>query len=214
MGNTKEIRVLLVDDHPIVRAGINNLLRKDKLIKIVGEAENGVDALRYANELFPDVMLLDIEMPLLDGREVARQLNSKGFSGEILVLSAHSDESIIQEMYSYGISGYLLKDEVGEVIIDAIHGVVRGEKGWMSRCVASKIASRLQDDQKSKSILTVREKEVLKGIVDGQSNQEIAYSLQISEKTIEKHTNMIYKKLGVVSRVEAAVLAVREGWVQ
>lgn len=214
MGKTKEIRVLLVDDHPIVRAGINNLLRKDKLIKIVGEAENGIEALRFANELIPDVMLLDIEMPILDGREVARQLNSIGFSGEILVLSAHSDESIIEEMYSYGISGYLLKDEVGEVIIDAIHGVVRGEKGWMSRCVASKIASRLQDDQKSKSILTVREKEVLKGIVDGQSNQEIAYSLQISEKTIEKHTNMIYKKLGVVSRVEAAVLAVREGWVQ
>jgi len=214
MGNTKEIRVLLVDDHPIVRAGINNLLRKDKLIKIVGEAENGIEALRFADELFPDVMLLDIEMPLLDGREVARQLNSKGFRGEILVLSAHSDESIIQEMYSYGISGYLLKDEVGELIIDAIHGVVRGEKGWMSRCVASKIASRLQDDKKFKSILTEREKEVLKGIVEGQSNQEIAYTLQISEKTIEKHTNMIYKKLGVVSRVEAAVLAVREGWVQ
>lgn len=214
MGKTKEIRVLLVDDHPIVRAGIKKLLTQDKQIKIVGEAENGVEALEFASKLSPDVMLLDVEMPLVNGREVAKELNSNGFSGEILVLSAYSDENIIQEMFSYGISGYLLKDEVAEVIIDAIHGVFRGEKGWMSRCVASKIASRLQDDQKPKSILTVREKEVLHGIVEGQSNQEIAYALKISEKTIEKHTNMIYKKLGVVSRVEAAVLAVRDGWIK
>jgi len=205
------IRVLLVDDHPIVRAGIRNLLDKSAGIEVVGEANDGETALDLIAQLRPDVILLDMELPGVPGSEVALRVRDQGLPGTILALSAHDDRVYIQEVLANGASGYLMKEEIPENIVEAIRGVARGERGWLSRKIAAQMTQWMQDAQKPVE-LSARELEVLKGVVEGKTNQEIAFQLGISVKTIEKHLDGIFTKLGVASRVEAAVLSVREGW--
>lgn len=206
--------VLLVDDHPVVRAGIRNLLERASDIRVVGEASNGTEALRMVEELKPDVMLLDMEMPGINGSEVAHALQQSGSVVRILALSAHDDRQYIQELLANGASGYLVKEEVPEAIVEAVRGVSRGEQGWVSRRVAAQMSSWMREDtQDSRSGLTTREVQVLQAVVSGKTNQEIGLELGISEKTVEKHLEGIFSKLSVASRVEAAVHAVREGWV-
>jgi len=206
-------RVLLVDDHPVVRAGIRNLLEKAPDIVVVGEADNGGDALRLAIDLSPDVMLLDMEMPGMNGNEVAQQLQASGSKVRVLALSAHDDRQYIQELLTNGASGYLVKEEVPETIIEAVRGVSRGEQGWVSRRVAAQMTSWMREEPDAKMGLTGREIQVLTAVVAGKTNQEIGLALGISEKTVEKHLEGVFTKLRVASRVEAAVLAVREGLV-
>ncbi|HEX7976023.1 MAG TPA: response regulator transcription factor [Anaerolineales bacterium] len=205
------IHVLLVDDHPVVRSGIRSLLEAARDIRIVGEAGEGSEALRLAEQLAPDVILLDMEMPGMSGVEVARRLQLTGSHARILVLSAHDDPQYVQELFSIGASGYLMKEEAPDMIIKAIQGVARGEQGWISRRVASRVTHLITEEPKNRRDLTPREQQVLQAIVAGKTNQEIGFALGISEKTIEKHMVRILAKLGVNSRVEAAVLAVREG---
>jgi DNA-binding NarL/FixJ family response regulator len=205
--------VLLVDDHPVVRAGIRNLLEKAMDITVVGEASDGEEALRLVEGLKPDVLLLDMEMPGLNGNEVAQRLQKSGSPVRILALSAHDDKQYIQELLANGAAGYLVKEEVPEAIIEAVRGVSRGEQGWVSRRVAAQMSSWMRGTDKQHNGLTAREVEVLQSVVMGKTNQEIGLSLGISEKTVEKHLEGIFSKLGVASRVEAAVHAVREGWV-
>ncbi len=204
--------VVLVDDHPVVRAGIRNLLEKAPDIVVVGEASNGTEAIHLATELVPDVLLLDMEMPGLSGNEVAQQLLKAGVPVRILALSAHDDKQYIQELLANGASGYLVKEEVPEAIVEAVRGVSRGEKGWVSRRVAAQISTWMGEENQEHNGLTSREVQVLQAVVAGKTNQEIGLSLGISEKTVEKHLEGIFAKLGVASRVEAAVRAVREGW--
>lgn len=205
--------VLLVDDHPVVRAGIRNLLEKATDIVVVGEASDGEEALRLVENLNPDVLLLDMEMPGLNGNEVAQKLQKAGSPVRILALSAHDDKQYIQELLSNGASGYLVKEEVPEAIIEAVRGVARGEQGWVSRRVAAQMSSWMRDSEQQHMGLTSREVEVLQAVVAGKTNQEIGLALGISEKTVEKHLEGVFTKLRVASRVEAAVHAVREGWV-
>lgn len=205
--------VLLVDDHPVVRAGIRNLLEKASDITVIGEASNGEEALHMVEELKPDVLLLDMEMPGLNGNQVAERLQKVGSAVRILALSAHDDKQYIQELLANGASGYLIKEEVPETIVEAVRGVARGEQGWVSRRVAAQMSSWMRQETESRMGLTGREVEVLKAVVAGKTNQEIGLSLGISEKTVEKHLEGVFTKLGVASRVEAAVHAVREGWV-
>lgn len=206
--------VLLVDDHPVVRAGIRNLLEKAADILVIGEASNGNEALRLVDELKPDVMLLDMEMPGLNGSDVAEQLQNAGAPVKILALSAHDDKQYIQELLAKGAAGYLIKEEVPEAIIEAVRGVSRGEQGWVSRRVAAQMTNWMRDETKGEHMgLTTREVQVLRAVVGGKTNQEIGLELGISEKTVEKHLEGVFNKLGVASRVEAAVHAVREGWV-
>ncbi len=204
--------VLLVDDHPVVRAGIRNLLEKAPDITVVGEASNGTEALRMVHDLSPDVLLLDMEMPGLSGNEVAQQLQKAGSNVRILALSAHDDKQYIQELLAIGAAGYLVKEEVPEAIVEAVRGVSRGEKGWVSRRVAAQMSTWMGEENQEHNGLTSREVQVLQAVVAGKTNQEIGLSLGISEKTVEKHLEGIFAKLGVASRVEAAVRAVREGW--
>lgn len=207
-------KVLLVDDHPIVRTGIRNLLERSTEIDVVGEASDGFEALKLVEELSPDVVLLDMEMPGMNGSEVAIRLKQAGSSVKILALSAHEDKQYIQELLTNGASGYLVKDEAPEAIIEAVRGVARGEQGWVSRKIAAKMTVWLNEDSPAEHMgLTPREVQVLKWVVDGKTNQEIGLELGISEKTVEKHLEGVFSKLGVASRVEAAVHAVREGWV-
>jgi DNA-binding NarL/FixJ family response regulator len=206
-----KIRVVLADDHPIAREGLRNLLQKAVDIDVVGEASDGAEALRLAQTLSPDVLLLDMEMPGLKGLEVAQQLQAAGLSVHILVLSAYDDEAYIKGLLSSGAAGYLVKAEVPQAIIEAIRGVARGEQGWVSRQVAARMATWSSEEILQKRALTERERDVLKLVVEGKTNQEIGLALGISEKTVEKHLDSIFTKLQVSSRVEAAVWAVREG---
>jgi DNA-binding NarL/FixJ family response regulator len=204
--------VVLVDDHPVVRAGIRNLLEKAADIIVIGEASTGPEALKIVSDLNPDVLLLDMELPGISGSEVASQLQKSGAGTKILALSAHDDRQYIQELLSNGAAGYLVKEEVPEAIVEAVRGVSRGEKGWVSRRVAAQMSTWMGEENHPRNGLTTREIQVLQSVVAGKTNQEIGLTLGISEKTVEKHLEGIFGKLNVASRVEAAVRAVREGW--
>jgi two-component system response regulator DegU len=206
------IRVVIADDHPVMRDGIRNLLDKAIDIEVAGEAGDGVEALRLVEELDPDVLLLDMELPGLKGVEVAQRLQASGAAVRILALSAYNDGEYIRGLLASGAAGYLLKEEIPETIVEAIRGVARGERGWVSRPVAAQMATWTQKEVES-TVLTERELDVLRLVVEGKTNQEIALALGISDKTIEKHLQGVFAKLGVASRVEAAVHAVREGLV-
>ncbi|HHY89913.1 MAG TPA: response regulator transcription factor [Chloroflexi bacterium] len=205
------IRVLLADDHPVVRSGIRTLLDKAVDIEVVGEASSGTEALKMIEEVKPDILLLDMELPDLKGTEVAQRLQQQKSSVKILALSAHADRIYIQELLESGASGYLMKEEAPQTILDAVRGVAHGEEGWVSRSIAAQMVSWVRDEEAA--TLTPREMDVLKLVVEGRTNQSIAVNLGISEKTVEKYLESLYTKLGVTSRVEAAVHAIREGLV-
>ncbi len=204
-----EIRVLIADDHPIVCKGIRNLLEPAADITVIGEAHSGAEALQLVQSLMPDLVLLDVELTDMSGIDVIRQLNEQKISMRILGLSSYDDREFISQLLALGASGYLLKDEIPEQIIEAIRGVARGETGWVSRKVAAKLSQILQKEQDGVADLTHRELDVLRLVVEAKTNGEIGVLLGISEKTVEKHLDTIFRKLGVASRVEAAVLAVR-----
>jgi two-component system response regulator DegU len=205
-----QIRVLLADDHPVVRDGIRMLIESDPDIVVVGEAVGGHEAVTLVSQLQPDILLLDMEMPDMSGIEVTRQLRSEKAAVRILALSAYDDAHYVRGLLSQGAAGYLTKDEAPEFILEAIHGVWRGQEGWLSRRIAARLAAFSREEIDDHG-LTPRELQVLGKIVAGKTNQEAGLELDISDKTIEKHLVSIYGKLGVSSRVEAAVLAVREG---
>jgi DNA-binding NarL/FixJ family response regulator len=207
------IRVVLADDHPVVRTGIRNLLSKSPDIEVVGEASNGSEALQLCEDLKPDVLLLDMEMPGLKGVEVAQRMRGGSTGVRILALSAYDDKQYILELLESGAAGYLTKEEAPETIIDAIRGVSLGEQGWVSRRVAAQMSVWMREDEPEGNRLTHREMEVLRLVVEGKTNQGIGLNLGISEKTVEKYLEAVFAKLGVSSRVEAAVYAVREGLV-
>jgi DNA-binding NarL/FixJ family response regulator len=207
-----KIRVLLADDHPLVREGLRNLLTKNVGMEIVGEANDGIEALELVQTLAPDVLLLDMEMPGTSGIEVAQQLKLTNSPVKVLALSAYDDQEYIMGVLRNGAAGYLLKGELLETIADAIRGVFRGEQGWLSRDVSAQVATWAQK-QGNQTNLTEREIEVLRLVVEGKTNQEIGLTLGISEKTVEKHLMNIFTKMEVSSRVEAAVQAVRNGMV-
>lgn len=205
-----DIKVLIADDHPIVCRGIHNLLEPAPGISVVGEAHSGAEALQFIDSLQPDVVLLDVELSDMSGIDVIRKLNEgQKMTVKILGLSSYDDREFISQLLALGASGYLLKDEIPEQIIEAVRGVARGETGWVSRKVAAKLSQILQKEQDGVADLTRREMDVLRLVVEAKTNGEIGMLLGISEKTVEKHLDTIFRKLGVASRVEAAVLAVR-----
>jgi DNA-binding NarL/FixJ family response regulator len=204
------IRVVLADDHPVARAGIRKFLEKEPDIQVVGEASSGEEALKLVSELAPDVLLLDMELPGMRGTEVARRLKDTSSPVRVLALSTYDNRQFILGLLASGAAGYLIKEEVPETIIEAVRGVARGEQGWVSRQVAAKMTIWMQMDNAGDSELTDRELEVLRLVVAGKTNQEIGLALGISPRTVEKHVDSLYTKMGVSSRVEAAVSAVRD----
>ena len=209
----EKIRVMLADDHPVTRAGVRKFLSKASDIEVIAEADNGIQALEMAKQLEPDVLLLDIELPGIKGLEIARELQVIHSPIKILVLSTYDDKQFIFGLLGNGAAGYLTKEEIPETIVEAVRGVARGEKGWVSRRVAAIMSAWTQTDEISSKNLTPREFDVLKWVVKGKTNQEIGVELGISQKTVEKHLESVFAKLKVTSRVEAAVLAVQEKWV-
>jgi DNA-binding NarL/FixJ family response regulator len=205
-----DIRVLIVDDHPVVRTGIRNMLEPAVGISVVGEASTGSEALQMIESLQPNVVLLDMKLPDMSGIEVIKQIYETKSKSRVLGLSSYDDREFISQLLNYGASGYLLKEEVPEYIIDAVRGVAHGEAGWVSRKVAALLSQIFLKNKEDGTDLTARELEVLRLVVDGKTNDQIGVSLGISVKTVENHLHAIFRKMGVISRVEAAVMAVRE----
>ena len=205
-----DIRVLIVDDHPVVRTGIRNMLDPAVGISVVGEASTGSEALQMIESLQPQVVLLDMKLPDMSGIEVIKQIYETKSKSRVLGLSSYDDREFISQLLNYGASGYLLKEEVPEYLIDAVRGVAHGEAGWVSRKVAALLSQIFLKDKEDGTDLTARELEVLRLVVDGKTNDQIGVSLGISVKTVENHLHAIFRKMGVISRVEAAVMAVRE----
>lgn len=208
------IHVLIVDDHPIICKGIHDLLEPAVGISVVGEAHTGAEALQMIEDFKPDVVLLDMRLPDMSGVEIIKRAARQGSNARILGLSSYNDREFISQLLTYGASGYLLKDELPEQIVEAVRGVAHGEVGWVSRKVAALLSQILLKEQEGDTDLTSRELEVLNLVVDGKTNNQIGMALGISVKTVEKHLHAIFRKMGVVSRVEAAILAVQESLVK
>lgn len=206
------VRVLLADDHPIVREGICRLLERAPDLQLVGEVSNGADALRKARELAPDVLILDMEMPIMTGVEVAQRLRAEGASVRVLALSAHDDTQYILGVLESGAAGYLLKEEAPEAIVAAVRGVARGEEGWLSRRVVEKVMRRAKAEEPARCPLTQRELEVLRWVAKGLTGAGVAEKLGISERTIAYHVENLLRKLEVSNRTEAVVEAIGRGW--
>jgi DNA-binding NarL/FixJ family response regulator len=205
------IRVVLTDDHPVVRSGIRQLLEKASDIVVVGEASNGAEALRLVHELSPDVLLLDMEMPGETGVQVARQLQAAASPVRILALSAYDDEQYIVGLLASGAAGYLTKEEALETIAEAVRGVAHGEEGWLSRRAAAQVAAWTRKGSPHTNELTEREIEVVRLAARGWTNDHIAEALSISERTVRFHLTNVYTKLGVSTRGAAIAWAVRKG---
>jgi len=205
------IRVVLVDDHPLVRAGMRHLLEKTADIVVVGETGEGIEALRLIDELAPDVLLLDMEMPSQSGVEIARRLQATRSPTRILAISAYDDEHYIIALLASGAAGYLTKDEALEKIDEAVRGVARGEEGWLSRRAAAQVAAWTRKGSPQESSLTEREIEILRLLARGSTNGAVAEALLVSERTVRFHVKNICDKLGVATRAEAIAWAERHG---
>jgi DNA-binding NarL/FixJ family response regulator len=213
--DTGKIRVILADDHPVVRTGIRTLLERADDILVVAETGKGDEVFALIDQLTPDVLLLDMEMPGLSGVEVAMQLKQSGTAVRVLALSAYDDEQYIRNLLLNGAAGYLTKEEAAESIIDAVRGVARGEEGWFSRRAIAQLSALTRQESQYPGVkeISTRELDVLRLVAAGKTNQEIGLQLGISEKTVEKHVGALFTKMKVASRVEAAVLAVQRGLV-
>jgi len=214
------IKVIIVDDHPIVRAGMRSVLDTDPEINVIAEGSVGADALTLVPEKKPDVLVLDVNLPDMNGLEVTRQLKEKGIESEILILTAHEDNQMIFSLLESGAIGYVLKDEALETLGRAVHAAAKGES-WLSPAVASKVVQRAVSGGQEKaaevsrpeSPLTPREMEILQLLARGLDNAAIAEQLVITKRTAQNHISNIYGKLGVDSRTEAMLYAIRRGWV-
>ncbi len=207
------VRVLIVDDHAIVRKGIRALLSEVDGFEVVGEAGNGQEAVLAAEESSPDVVLMDLLMPGMDGIEATRQITSRQPKTRILVLTSFAADTKVFPAIKAGALGYLLKDSSPEELVRAIRQVQRGEPSLhptIARKLLQEIA-RPAELQPAPEALTAREMEVLRLIAQGLSNQEIADRIAVSEPTVRAHVSRILGKLHLASRTQAALYAVREG---
>lgn len=210
------IRVLLADDHTIVREGIRALLNRKPDIEVVAEAESGRMALQMAPEVMPDVIVMDVSMPDLNGIEATRQLIAALSDVKVIALSMHSDSRLVVEMLNAGASGYLLKDCAFEELEAAIYAVMNGQF-YLSPRIAKNVIEYYKgldlplDKSNVFSVLTVREREVLQLLAEGKHAKQIASYLQVSPKTIETQRRRIMKKLNIKSIAELTKLAIREG---
>lgn len=205
------ISILLVDDHAILRDGLKNILSFEEDIKVVGEAISGEEALKLTEELAPDVIIMDINLPGMNGVETTAVIKEKNPDARILVLTMYTHDEYLMSALKAGADGYLLKDAPSEHVVDAINAVYRGESMITPSMTKKLVNIHLQQTQvkKDESNLTDREQEVLIGLVEGLSNKEIAEKLFISDKTVKIHVSKIFKKLEVKSRSQAVIYAVQ-----
>ena len=210
-----EIRLILADDHKLFRMGLRQLLDKQKLVAVVGEAADGFEAASLAQDLKPDIVLMDISMPELNGIEATRRIVDHDPSVRVIMLSMHADRRYIQESLRAGATGYLLKDSAPEELLRAVAKVMRGQFYLSAKINAQVIADfiRLTDSEKPTpfSLLSSREREVLQLLAEGKSTREIGDKLNVSAKTVETHRQHVMDKLNMHTVAELTKYAIREG---
>jgi DNA-binding NarL/FixJ family response regulator len=204
------IRVLVVDDHPIVRQGLVGVLSDESDLEVVGEAASGREAIALVSRLRPDVVLLDLEMPELDGVEAIPMLKSANPSVEILVFTAYDTDERVLGAIRGGARGYLLKGASADEIARGIRSVVAGGS-YLEPRVASKLVAEVNAPRRNAVTLSAREHEVLRLVADGLPTKQIATSLSISERTVKFHVNSIFHKLGAENRAQAVAVAAQRG---
>ncbi len=217
--NLKKIKILIADDHAFVREGTRQILEQEPDLEVVAEAGDGEETVELACSLVPDVAIIDVAMPKVDGIEATRQIKALCPAVAVLVLSAYDDDQFVFGLLEAGAAGYLLKSVRGHEIVDAIRAVYAGES-VLHPSVARKVLNRFAGvsstkprERKSLELLTEREMGVLKLVTKGLSNKDIAEELCLSIRTVQGHLANIFNKLRVGSRTEAVVHALREGWV-
>jgi DNA-binding NarL/FixJ family response regulator len=209
------MRILIADDHGIVRAGIKLLLERQPGMDVVAEAEDGVQAVAMALRTRPDLCILDVGMPRLTGLQAAREIRAQMPEARVLMLSMHDDERYLFEALKAGASGYVLKREADQDLVGAVHAVQRGEAFLTNAAERSIIREWMVDGSSGPTVpLTPREEEVVKLIAEAHTNAQIAEILHLSEKTIESHRANVLRKLGMRDRVELVRYAIRRGLIE
>jgi DNA-binding NarL/FixJ family response regulator len=218
MAKATKLKILLVDDHRLFRDGLRTLLTEQQDIDVIGETVDGLSAIKFVEERKPDIVLMDISMPGLNGIETTRKILAINKSVRIVILSMHSDQRFVIESLKAGATGYLLKDCAFEELLEAIHSTAQNQI-YLSRKIAAIVVkdylclSQNMTDSVF-SILSGREREVLQMLAEGQTTKETAAKLQVSVKTIESHRKQIMYKLNIHSIAELTKYAIREGLTQ
>jgi DNA-binding NarL/FixJ family response regulator len=210
------VRVLIADDQTLFRSGLARLLEEDPRIALVGQASDGLDAVQKVSALKPDVVLMDLRMPGLDGAQATSQIIAEHPDVKVLILSTFDADSYVLQALRAGASGYILKDAEPSAISSSIMAVLSGER-VMAGAVANRVLDMLTGTSTPKEFydgLTVREVEILKLMASGQANKMIAFNLKISEKTVRNHISHIYEKLNIYDRAQAVIYAVRKALVE
>lgn len=208
---TAPLRIILADDHTVMRAGLVALLSSEPTVEIVGEAGDGREAVRLVERVRPDVALLDLRMPVLDGVGATQEIVGGEAATRVLILTTYDTDEDIERGVEAGATGYLLKDATREQLVEAIHSASRGETVLAPR-VAQRLVARMR--QPAPVTLTARESEVLQAVADGLSNVEIGRRLFIGEATVKTHLLRIFAKLDVNDRTRAVVVAMNAGLLQ
>lgn len=202
---------MIADDHSLIREGIIQLLEFDGMIEVVAEASNGVDCLEKLENIHPDVLLLDVNMPEKNGLEVLEEIKKKNYDVKVLILTVHNELEYLLKAIDIGVDGYILKDSESVELKKAIQAVLSGENYIQASLIPAlnnRLANRDIDRDKIES-LTSRELEVLIQVANGMINKEIATNLNISERTVKNHISNIFKKIDVSDRTQAAVFAIK-----
>lgn len=205
------VNIMIADDHSMIREGLKQLLELDGDIKVIAEANNGKDCLEKLNTYHPDVLLLDINMPEMNGLQVLEILKERKSDIKVLVLTVHNEVEYLLKAVEIGISGYMLKDSNSSELKNAIFSIIEGED-YIQPSLIPMLNSKLLEidsDKVKLDLLTRREYEVLKLLTEGMFNKEIAMKLNISERTVKNHVSNIFKKIEVTDRTQAAVFAIR-----
>ncbi len=205
------IKVMIADDHSMIREGLKQLLELDDDMKVIAEASNGKECLEKLQENKPDILLLDINMPEMNGLQVLEILKENRASIKVLVLTVHNEVEYLLKAVEVGANGYMLKDSDFSELKEAIFAILDGED-YIQPSLIPMLSSKLLETDRDKSkleLLTKREYEVLKLLTEGMFNKEIAMRLNISERTVKNHVSSIFKKIEVTDRTQAAVFAIR-----
>ena len=210
------IKIMIADDHSMIREGLKNLLELDGDIQVIAEAVDGEDCLNKLQVVKPDVLLLDINMPKKNGLEVLKSLKSKKSKLKVLVLTDHNEIEYLMKAVDIGVNGYVLKDSESAELKKAIFTVAEGESYIQPSLIPALNAKMIETNKDAEKIksLTKRELDVLKLLAVGMYNKEVGKRLEISERTVKNHVSNIFKKLGVTDRTQAAVFAIRNNLVQ
>ncbi|MCS7178509.1 MAG: response regulator transcription factor [Anaerolineae bacterium] len=219
------IRVLIVDDHPFFREGLRQVLAAEKDLEVVGEAPDGVEAVAQVDRLLPHVVIMDVNLPRLNGLEATRRIKDTHPEVQVVILTAYDDEEQVYHAVRAGASAYHSKDVSPQELVATIHHICAGryvlrqtvlterELGWWLRERYQQFGGEVLTGERYLAPLSAREMEVLRLMVAGLSNKEIAYRLGISYQTVKNHVTAILEKLGVADRTQATVYALRHGWI-